>query len=333
MAMFHTDTSTGKTGSCKMAKGECPFGSIDEHFTSAKASTTAYKAAQKSLAHSPTLSTSLTKTDARRLNFKKSQTWAPEIDDTISDEIEAFYGELGRSSYTPANKPATTNTINNFMKKLYEQRKLADTAGLYARGAYDYVAEDLGKYGFIRQPQDTFDKLVAKEFPGGLQDVELEPSRLEKGIALRVAILAIYAKPIEEWSDTEMELVLPSLNERNPHFRNTYGYEDLRQAIVEHRSAAIGITKREALYIVWDSMPDVVKDLYPKDLINEEILKLKARDDFPSYYYNSYSHTPMSLKDNVKAAAWTVNYQMVGLQEMLEESKRLSVLRESLTNS
>lgn len=47
MAKFHVNPNTGNSGTCKSAKGKCPFGSEDEHFSSADA---ASEAAEKLMA-------------------------------------------------------------------------------------------------------------------------------------------------------------------------------------------------------------------------------------------------------------------------------------------
>lgn len=41
MAKFHVNPNTGNSGTCKSAKGKCPFGSEDEHFSSAEAASSA----------------------------------------------------------------------------------------------------------------------------------------------------------------------------------------------------------------------------------------------------------------------------------------------------
>jgi hypothetical protein len=44
--MFHVNPETGDTGKCRAAKGKCPFGSMDEHYTTAEAARAAYETAQ-----------------------------------------------------------------------------------------------------------------------------------------------------------------------------------------------------------------------------------------------------------------------------------------------
>lgn len=43
MAKFHINPETGNPGSCSAQTGNCPFGSDDEHYTSAEAARTAYE--------------------------------------------------------------------------------------------------------------------------------------------------------------------------------------------------------------------------------------------------------------------------------------------------
>jgi len=44
--LYHVNNS-GEAGACKAAKGKCPFGSADEHFTSAEAARVAYESSQE----------------------------------------------------------------------------------------------------------------------------------------------------------------------------------------------------------------------------------------------------------------------------------------------
>jgi len=44
--MFHVNPETGDAGKCRAAKGKCPFGSLDEHYTTAEAARAAYEESQ-----------------------------------------------------------------------------------------------------------------------------------------------------------------------------------------------------------------------------------------------------------------------------------------------
>jgi hypothetical protein len=45
--LYHVNPETGATGKCSATKGGCPFGSTDEHFTSAEAARAAFESSQK----------------------------------------------------------------------------------------------------------------------------------------------------------------------------------------------------------------------------------------------------------------------------------------------
>jgi hypothetical protein len=51
--MFHVNPATGKAGKCTAKKGGCPFGSVDEHFTSAEAARSAYEKSMAGKEHKP----------------------------------------------------------------------------------------------------------------------------------------------------------------------------------------------------------------------------------------------------------------------------------------
>jgi hypothetical protein len=53
MALFHVNPATGEAGACSAQKGKCPFGSTDDHFTSAEAARSSYENSMASKIHAP----------------------------------------------------------------------------------------------------------------------------------------------------------------------------------------------------------------------------------------------------------------------------------------
>lgn len=53
MALFHVNPATGEAGACSAQKGKCPFGSTDDHFTSAEAARSSYENSMAAKAHAP----------------------------------------------------------------------------------------------------------------------------------------------------------------------------------------------------------------------------------------------------------------------------------------
>jgi len=51
MALFHVNPATGEAGACSAQKGKCPFGSTDDHFTSAEAARSSYENSMATKAH------------------------------------------------------------------------------------------------------------------------------------------------------------------------------------------------------------------------------------------------------------------------------------------
>lgn len=332
MTMFHVNLNTGDVGQCQALKGKCPFGPLDAHFTSAPAARSAYEASRAAVFATKARKLSLTKADAKKLELNVYQLNVAEVDDDILNSLRDFYEELGRSSYTAADKPETVNRIYQFMDKLYSDRSLSGPAGVFARAAYDSAAETLSVYGFKRKPKDAGDELILASFPDGIKKVRTEYDEITSELAAIETQTAIYEKPLIEWTDQEVNDVIDAIG------RNSYGYygsyssrSPLDIALTNRRSYLIAAAKREKVLKVWDAMPDEAKDLYTRESLNQEIEKLLNQLPFPPYYYNSSNNNrKLSVEDIIAQEVAGASLNTKRKNDQLAEVKRYRTMLEKL---
>lgn len=332
MAMFHVNPKTGDVGKCAATQGKCPFGSLDDHFTSSAAARAAYEVSQEAKLIPKLPPLTLTKADARKLSFDGRFMNAPEQDYTITNEIKEFYEVLGRSSYAAADKPYTAELIKEFMAKLYKLRHTPGNSGLFARSAYMEVAEDLAKFGVITEAPDKGDELIEAEFPNGLRALNSDPADLQNSLTVNHNLLKIYAKPFPEWTDGELEDTLDYLAESNKYFKYRSYDQDFRQAFYVRRNDLIEVGKREKVLAVWESLPTEAKELYTEDELQAQIEALKSKQPFPPYYYSSakYNGGGVSVEDTVSQSIELSNKKIAKLSKAMIEYKRYEELLNKL---
>lgn len=132
MALFHVNPNTGEAGKCEAHNGKCPFGKVEEHFTSAEAARENYeeKMAEKSL---PTVTKSTTsKTDGRSTR----NDWA---------DLEIYRSKIGKYDEVfvhPQGKIAIIHDARGM--EVFKDGKRAKTSGTpndlrAGRGAWKMV--------------------------------------------------------------------------------------------------------------------------------------------------------------------------------------------------
>jgi hypothetical protein len=93
---YHVNTQTGEAGKCSATKGKCPFGSAEEHFTSAKAAREAFEKTQAGSFKKPTkLATPTPKQAAQALRDSVREFLDRSVSDEEREEIKAYWKTHG----------------------------------------------------------------------------------------------------------------------------------------------------------------------------------------------------------------------------------------------
>lgn len=330
MTMFHVNTITNTVDKCA-AVDECVFGSANLHFTSMAAARNAFKLSQKAVIK-PVLRLNLTKADARKLVFKPSLLFkVAEKDAKIVQEVTDFYELLGRVSYTVADKADTVATIYGFMDKLYAKRSKKGAAGVYARAAYNHIAEELDKFGFTRKPYDKGDELIKATFPEDFKSINPRISELQTDVAHYEMFVELCDRPLIDWSDQEITDYSDLVSKSEYYSTRSYYGNTAFKALHTGRKALRDTLKRERVIAIWDALPFEVQDLLPKALLESEIVDFEAIEPRPHLTPGKGARTN-SCASSISQAKGKAIVKLKLLKDQIALTKMYEVLLLKLDN-
>lgn len=335
MAKFHINPETGNPGNCIAADGNCPYGADAPHFSSAEDARTAFEASQNGSFIAEAQKITLTKANAKKINVERLSFEVP-VDSKVRKEAESFVASLKEADYTKAGKSATVAKINDFMDRLHGYRNLPDSKGIYSRLLYDDIAEKLGVYGFERKAKDKADLLIERKLTMGTAESSSIPmAEYERAHAQLQEYKEVLDKPIEKWTDEEIEAHAETIAKDNAYFRAGRDVTDFKDAMRNRRNNLQNANKRERLLNVWDKLPEEAKDIYSKEELKEQVKELRNRAPFPSFYYgfgNQKRENAISLEENIQASKKSYVYLESNFKARMQRRKDYDNLLREIEN-
>lgn len=324
MVKFHINPETGNPGNCTAADGNCPYGADAPHFSTAGDARVAFEASQNGSFMSEAQKITLTKAEAKKINVERLFLEVP-VDLKVREEAENFVTSLKEADYTKAGKPATVAKINDFMDRLHGYRNLPDAKGVYSRLLYDDIAKKLGPYGFERKAKDKADLLIEKKLSWETAYSSSTPlAELERAHSQLQEYKEVLDKPIEKWTDEEIETHAMKIAKDNSYYRDARSIKSFKEVIFTRRNNLQNASKRERLLSVWDKLPEEAKEIYSKEELEEQVKELRNSAPFPSFYYgfgDQRRANSISLEENIQASKKSYVYLESNLKDKMQQRK------------